>query len=258
MAPQAATALVLPPSPASGRSPIRFRGRSFLALVLQPELPLEDWFAEFDTLLTRSPSFFIGRAVVLDVTNLGLDKAALSDLIANLFERRVRVMGVEGAKASALGLGMPPAMSGGRLVDVPEPVDETPDADASAAPPVKAEPPPALQPPTTSQTLLVEQPVRSGQSIVFLEGDVTVIGSVASGAEIVAGGSVHIYGALRGRVLAGSAGNANARIFCQKLDAELLAIDGLYQTADELNPSLKGRPVQVWLKDDTLMLAHLD
>lgn len=258
MAPQAATAIATPPAAPVGRSPIRFRGRSFLALVLQPELPLDTWFEEFDTLLMRSPSFFIGRAVVLDVTNLGLDKQALSDLITKLFERRVRVMGVEGAKASALGLGMPPAMSGGRLVDVPEPVDETPEPGATSAPVQVAPPPPAIQPPTTTQTLLVEQPVRSGQSIVFLEGDVTVIGSVASGAEIVAGGSVHIYGALRGRVLAGSAGNPNARIFCQKLDAELLAIDGLYQTADEMNASLKGRPVQVWLKDDTLMLAHLD
>ncbi|WP_181699964.1 septum site-determining protein MinC [Chthonobacter albigriseus] len=235
------------------RNPIRFRGRSFLALVLQPELPLTDWMAEFDHLLERSPSFFIGRAVVLDVTNLGLDKPALADLVAQLFHRRVRVMGVEGAKASALGLGMPPAMSGGRLVDVPEPVDESPDAPAPASPP-----PTALQPAPQTPALLIDAPVRSGQSIVFPEGDVTVIGSVASGAEIVAGGSVHVYGALRGRVLAGSAGNPLARIFCHKLEAELLAIDGLYQTADEMSEDLKGRAVQIWLKDDTLMMTRLD
>ena len=76
--------------------------------------------------------------------------------------------------------------------------------------------------------------MRSGQSVIFPEGDVTVLGSVGSGAEIVAGGSIHIYGTLRGRAIAGATGNARARIFCRKLEAELLAIDGLYKTADDM------------------------
>src|SRR6476620_9020344 len=72
----------------------------------------------------------------------------------------------------------------------------------------------------------MEEPVRSGQSVIFPHGDVTVVGQVASGAEVVAGGSIHVYGALRGRALAGSMGNPRARIFCRKNEAELLAIDG--------------------------------
>ena len=64
----------------------------------------------------------------------------------------------------------------------------------------------------------------------------TVVGSVASGAEIVAGGSIHVYGTLRGRAIAGLLGNARARIFCRRLEAELLAIDGVYSTADEHGP----------------------
>ena len=75
--------------------------------------------------------------------------------------------------------------------------------------------------------------MRSGQSVVFPEGDVTVLGSVGSGAEIVAGGSIHVYGTLRGRAMAGVNGNSAARIYCQKIEAELLAIDGYYQTAEE-------------------------
>ena len=74
-------------------------------------------------------------------------------------------------------------------------------------------------------SLMIEDPVRSGQSVVFIEGDVTVLGSVGSGAEIIAGGSIHVYGALRGRALAGVTGNARARIFCHRVEAELLAID---------------------------------
>ena len=77
--------------------------------------------------------------------------------------------------------------------------------------------------------------MRSGQSIIFPEGDVTVLGSVGSGAEIVAGGSIHIYGTLRGRAMAGVNGNTTARIYCQKIEAELLAIDGFYQTADDID-----------------------
>ena len=106
-------------------------------------------------------------------------------------------------------------------------------------------------------SLIIEEPVRSGQSIVFPEGDVTVLGSVASGAEIIAGGSIHVYGTLRGRVLAGSAGNPNARIFCRKLEAELIAIDGLYKTAEDMEPNLVGKPVQAWLEGDALMAASL-
>lgn len=245
-------------APTKTHKQIRFRGRSFLALVLQPEAPLDDWLQEFDLLRNRSPSFFINRAVVLDVHGLGLDKAALTQLVADLFHRGVRVMGVEGAKASALGLGLPPAMSGGRLVDdLPGPVDESaakePEQAAASAAVQKV-----LEPARLVPSLIVEAPVRSGTSVVFPEGDVTVLGSVASGAEIVAGGSVHVYGALRGRVLAGSAGNPKARIFCQKFEAELVSIDGCYQTMDEMKPGVLGRPVQIWLRDDVIMTALLD
>jgi septum site-determining protein MinC len=98
--------------------------------------------------------------------------------------------------------------------------------------------------------------VRSGQSI-FSEGDVTVLGSVASGAEIVAGGSIHVYGALRGRAMAGSSGNATARIFCQKIEAELLAINGYYQTAEEIDVALRHRPAQAWLEGTTMKITPL-
>jgi septum site-determining protein MinC len=100
--------------------------------------------------------------------------------------------------------------------------------------------------------------VRSGQSIAHLEGDVTVLGPVASGAEIMAGGSIHIYGALRGRVIAGSTGDTRARIFCQKLDAELVAISGFYRSADAIDEGLRGRPVQAWLEGDAIKIAALN
>lgn len=111
--------------------------------------------------------------------------------------------------------------------------------------------------PETS-SLLLESSVRSGQSVVFPSGDVTVIGSIASGAEVVAGGSIHVYGALRGRAIAGANGNPKARIFCAQLQAELLAIDGLYKTADDMEPDLRNQPVQAWLEGEVMMLKSQD
>jgi septum site-determining protein MinC len=111
--------------------------------------------------------------------------------------------------------------------------------------------------PKKSSSLLVETSVRSGQSVVFADGDVTVLGSVGSGAEVVAGGSIHIYGTLRGRAMAGATGNPRARIFCHKIEAELLAIDGFYRTADEIDATLRNRPTQAWLDGGNMMIAAL-
>jgi septum site-determining protein MinC len=106
-------------------------------------------------------------------------------------------------------------------------------------------------------SIIVTEPVRSGQSLFFPEGDVTVIGSVASGAEVVAGGSIHIYGALRGRAMAGTTGDATARIFCRKLEAELIAIDGFYKTAEDIEDDLRGQAVQIWLEGEAVRIETL-
>ena len=100
-------------------------------------------------------------------------------------------------------------------------------------------------------------PVRSGQSVLFLKGDVTVVGPVSSGAEVLAGGSIHIYGALRGRAIAGALGASKSRIFCQKFEAELVSIDGFYQTADTMDPTLRGRAVEIQLVDGAIVISPI-
>jgi septum formation inhibitor MinC len=106
-------------------------------------------------------------------------------------------------------------------------------------------------------TLLVNGPVRSGQTVTFEEGDVIIVGSVGSGAEIVAGGSIHIYGALRGRAYAGTSDQLGARIFCQKLEAELVAIGGISRMSDDLETSLRGRAAHAWRAGNNIELAAL-
>ncbi|MBB4574691.1 septum site-determining protein MinC [Rhizobium lentis] len=229
---------------------IRIKGRSFLAVMLSPDLPFDDWLARLDDLAARSAGFFLGRPVVLDVTDLQIDKPQLKELIAELGKRNVSIMGIEGARPSLLGAGMPPALKGGRSAS---------DIEVQASEPVESSSKPAAPEirPTTTQSIVIREPVRSGQSVIFPEGDVTIVGSVASGAEVIAGGSVHIYGALRGRAMAGSIGNASARIFCRKLEAELVAIDGIYKMAEDMAPNLRGQAVQLWLEDDAIMAEKL-
>ena len=229
--------------------PIRLKGRSFLALALTPELPLEDWLTRLDDLAARSAGFFLRRPVVLDVDGLDIDRAQLRELVGQLNTRNVRVMGIEGARSSLLASDLPPAMTDGRPAsDFEAPQEEQAEKTAAG----ESATPPAPAPVKATPSIVVSQPVRSGQSLVFPEGDVTVVGSVASGAEVVAGGSIHIYGALRGRAMAGTMGNASARIFCRRLEAELIAIDGFYKTAEDMEPQLRGKAVQIWLEGETI------
>jgi septum site-determining protein MinC len=227
-----------------------------MALVLAPEAPLDEWFAALDGLLARTPGFFAGRPVVLDLARLPLRKPEVADLLEVLEARQIRIMGIESVSPAELDASLPPAISGGRaagVIEVPDPQASAP-APADAAPAAEASAPAKAEP----RSLLIDTPVRSGQSIIFPEGDVTVVGSVASGAEVIAGGSIHVYGALRGRAIAGAAGNAGARIFCHKLEAELLAIDGLYKVAEDMSGDLRSKPVQAWLEGDSIIITALN
>jgi septum site-determining protein MinC len=225
------------------RQLVRLRGRSYVAFVFSPVVPIVEWLAEIDATLARSPGYFVGKPIVLDLAAVDLSSSAIAHLVGSLNERSIRVLGIEGVEEERLAANMPPLLTGGRacVITRNEPAQK---------------PEPEAKPKPTS--LLLDSPVRSGQSIVFMEGDVTVLGSVGSGAEIVAGGSIHIYGTLRGRAMAGVNGNSNARIYCQKIEAELLAIDGYYQTAEEIDETLRNRPAQAWLQGDTMKITPLN
>lgn len=229
------------------RRSVQLRGRAFKSLVLAPETPLPDWFADLDAALKRSPTLFDGRALILDVAGLAPQAGDLDALLAELGQRRIRILGIEGTDLPLVGPGRPPLLTGGRPVDSVEIPAEAAEPEAPPAPP---------EPATTSLT--IEGSVRSGQSIVHPTGDVTVMGSVSSGAEILAGGSIHVYGALRGRAIAGAARNPRARICCRKFEPELLGIDRLVRTAEEMGNHLRGKPVQIWLDGGAIKFASLD
>jgi septum site-determining protein MinC len=227
---------------------MRLHGRSLMAFVLSPTTPITEWLTALDKRSGSSPAFFVGRPIILDLAAVELNEAQIGELIGQLAERDIRVMAIEGIEADQLGPSFPPVIKRGRATAGETILPSSEKSGASARRSARQEP----------SSLLIESPIRSGQSIIFPNGDVTVLGSVASGAEVVAGGSIHVYGALRGRAMAGSMGNPRARIFCSKNEAELVSIDGYYRTAEEMDASLRSRPAQCWLENRVLAIAALD
>lgn len=229
----------------SQRQSLTFRARTYVAFAFSPQPPIADWLTALDAMLKRSKGFFAGHPVALDLSAAQLDAAEIAQLVAELEARHIRVLGIEGVEPSA-DVQLPPVLRGARAgqdIERPKP------AAGSANPVTKKEQP---------ASLMIESPVRSGQSVVFIEGDVTVLGSVGSGAEIIAGGSIHIYGTLRGLAMAGAAGDARARIFCHRFDGELLAIGPHYRTAEEIDDSLRRGPTQAWLEGNTLRISAMN
>ncbi|MFP5066764.1 septum site-determining protein MinC [Acinetobacter pittii] len=91
--------------------------------------------------------------------------------------------------------------------------------------------------------------LRTGQSLVQDNGDIILKAGMNSGSEVIASGNIHIYGTVRGRVIAGAGGHAAARIFCQSLEAELVSIAGTYCVADDIPKHVVKKPVHIYLNE---------
>ena len=198
-----------------------------------------------------APEFFKNSPLVLDVQALNkqgyaIDITALIELIR---KAGLLPIGIRGGNAQqnkqALELLMPvySIHSGGVTEETqkqktitPEPNTE-PDSDITA-------------------TTLITQPIRSGQRI-YAKGDLVITAQVSAGAEIMAEGNIHVYNTLRGRALAGVQGNSDARIFCFDLQAELISIAGNYKVSEDLNESVRNKPVQIYLQDQALIIKDI-
>ena len=184
------------------------------------------------------------------IESAGLDWAAL---IALMKAHSINVVAVRHAPASceadisALGLSIDLGSKSGQLAESHVP----------AALPVP-EPVPAVPAAAPALPMLIDTPVRGGQSIYARGCDLIITAVVNSGAEVIADGSIHIYAPLRGRALAGASGNTDARIFCMQLEAELVSIAGIYRTFDTGYPTLAPHaPVQIKLNGDKIELVSL-
>jgi septum site-determining protein MinC len=222
--------------------------------------------------VARAPKLFARAAVVVDFGGLSStpDVATARALLESLREAGVLPValayGSSDNEALAVQLGLPllakfraqyePAE--GTAAGTPpaaKPARREPAAEAAAT---KTEAAPAAKSPGGEPGLVQTTPVRSGQQVYAENRDLTVVTAVGAGAEVIADGSIHIYGALRGRALAGAQGNEKARIFCREFHAELVAIAGHYKVLEDLPKELRGKAVQIWLEKEQLNIAALD
>lgn len=194
--------------------------------------------------ILQAPEFFRNAPMAIDLHELSepdtlIDFAMLIRAMRNCGLVPVGVQGGSEQQQQAARLaGLPLLQDSPRTIPQPKP----------SAKPAAAEP---------TLTKLVESPVRSGQRIHAVGGDLVVLAQVSAGAEIIADGNIHVYGSLRGRALAGVQGNLACRIFCLDLQAELIAIGGQYKIAENIDDSLRGIPVQIYLKDNALIIEKI-
>jgi len=218
------------------------QGAVFTVMVVRAGMLRDPVFeTELAEQIRLSPRFFLNAPVVLDLK----DEAEFAEAREILRRHTLSLIGVqntapaqlEAAASAGLASFAPNAPQPGR-----SPARE-PTRSASATP-------------MAAKTRLVTQPVRSGTQIYARGADLVVTAAVSPGAEIIADGNIHVYGALRGRALAGAGGDVEARIFCSRLEAELVSIAGRYLVSEQLPSEQQGFPVQIALVDERLTVTR--
>jgi septum site-determining protein MinC len=219
------------------------QGALFTVMVVRAGMLREPSFEhELARQIERSPRFFLNAPVVLDLKDVrdfesGVDFATARETLRHYTLVLVGVQNAAPAQVEA-------AAAAGLASFAP-----------TASQPARA--PPETLPLPTPRARLVTQPVRSGTQIYARGTDLVVTATVSPGAELMADGNIHVYNTLRGRALAGASGDVGARIFCLRLEAELVSIAGRYLVSEQLPPEQRGAPVQIALVDDQLTLTRI-
>ena len=238
-APSGRTTLEVP-----SEAPFQLRGNSFSIMVLKVVDPRDPQFlSRLADKIRQAPSFFRDAPIVVDLEALPpeieFDLRAFAEVLRG---QRLVAVGLQGGTprqqetARAAGFALLPARAG-RGTAEPRPAEDR-----------------GPQLPYQRSTRIITEPVRSGRQVYAQNGDLVITASVSPGAELLADGSIHVYGALRGRALAGLSGDTTARIFCQSLEAELVSIGGLYRVSEDIGKDIRGRQVQVYLHDGYLRI----
>lgn len=240
-----------------GKAVFDLKGSAFTILVLSLRRNDLDALAEqLAEKVRQAPDFFHNAPVVISLRELDedeeLDMARLASVVRELGFIPVGVVSgseAQNEQAALLRLAVLTARAGFRPPPEAEPTEEI---ETESVASVAAQEQNGAEP-----SVIITEPVRSGQSVVIEQGDLTVLASVSSGAEIMAPGNIHVYGALRGRVFAGCQGSQTARIFCQRLEAELLSIAGVHLVSEDFPAQLRSKAVQVRLHGGRLHITAL-
>lgn len=257
----------------------KIKNANLPVLILQLKTPdMTPVKAQLQTRLKQMPDFFAHTPVVLGLAELADADSTLdfTALLAFMREHRMHAAGILGGSAaqqkaaSEAGLGVfpeTPARPAAAAEPAPEPAPEepTPPASGPAQPDLpgleieaEPEPAPAPAPVEARPTLIIDKPVRTGQRIYAEGANLVVLAIVNAGAELIADGDIHIYAPLRGRALAGARGNTAARIYVQSMEAELVAIAGLFQVFDEGIPDeVRGKFSQIYLDGEKVVIKAM-
>jgi septum site-determining protein MinC len=247
-----------------GPAPFQFRGGAYTVMILrliEPDHP--NFYSLLRDTVSQAPNFFRNAPVIVDLQDLA---AAPPFNVAEL-RRRLRqhelipigvVNGTEEQNRAAInaGMGVLPEGRESALKPQASPAPKRAERVVAEAPRGERDQV-APAPAGASGTLLITRPVRSGQQLYAHGGDLVVLAAISAGAELLADGHIHVYGALRGRALAGVGGNAGARIFCHSLEAELISIAGFWRVREDIPERLIGKPVQIYLEDERMTIEPL-
>lgn len=214
----------------------------------------------------QAPQFFHQSPIIIDLGQLTLDEITidLNQLIDHCHCIGLQPMAFKNVNAAIepneLELPILPSTSKDKAIDFTQPAASSNPTDTAPAPETVTE---VITEVITEEKLIsrpskiINRPIRSGQQ-VYAEGtDLIILAQVSEGAEVIADGNIHVYGALRGRALAGVKGDTSARIFCQQMHAELIAIAGNFLLSDNVDDKLLGQPVQISLNEDRLITELL-
>ena len=205
---------------------------------------------QLEAKIRLAPEFFKNSPLVLDVQdinkqNIDLDISGAVEVIRKLGLLPIGIRGgnpEQNEKAVSYGIPIHSIHSSSISAESKKTLAQTPEPETKDL----------LQTGTT----LITQPIRSGQR-VYAAGDLIIVAQVSPGTEILAEGHIHVYGTLRGRALAGVQGNAEARIFCSDLQAELISIAGNYKISEDLHQNVRSKPVQIYLDNRTLVIKEI-
>jgi septum site-determining protein MinC len=226
-------------------APFRLRGGFYTLIVL--ELIDPDDLGFYGTLrdtMAQAPNFYRNAPLVVDLKDLQQPRLNFAELVRRLRQCQFVPVGVQNGtdaqNEAAVAAGLSVLAPGGAAPQGAQPGPRKPATSKAKG----------------GETVVVTEPVRSGQQI-YSQGDLVVLAPVSPGAELLAEGHIHVYSALRGRALAGLTGDTSARIFCRALDPELVAVAGIWQVRDNLDEKLIGKPAQIYLDGDTLRFQLL-
>lgn len=243
------------------REPFQFRAQRQTVMVLHLLIPDHPQFLELlQAKVEKARKFFADAPIVIDATGLsgaehGLRLQDVAGVLRNSGLSLVAVQACDPSletEAALLGL---PVLQELALSSLPEKpatvhVEETVSEDQEAEPTV-------VEKEVYLPALIVKEPVRSGQRIYAENRDIICTATISAGAEVLADGNVHVYGALRGRAYAGVSGDIDTGIFCKSLEAELVSVAGSYQVSDQFEKSIYKKNVHIYLQNNALRVTLL-